>query len=282
MQLWKLTVNDLADDEQILMNRALKNAIKSTLRQFNVAIARYDELQIMAERSRVFGRLGNDLKLILKIREEDRPMLLDILEESKAQLRQDIFVLSEVAFKRNGFFVEFGATNGIHLSNTYLLEKRFGWTGILAEPANVWRKDLVKNRTSKIETLCVWSGSNEKLKFNETDWAELSTVSEFQSNDSHNASRVGGKSYEVQTISLNDLLSKHGAPREIDYLSVDTEGSEYEILKNLDFGKYQFKVITCEHNYTLMREKILNLLNSHGYRRTFEDVSEFDDWYVRA
>ena len=51
---------------------------------------------------------------------------------SKSQLKQDIFVLLETGFKRNGFFVEFGATNGIDLSNTYLLEKRFGWNGILA------------------------------------------------------------------------------------------------------------------------------------------------------
>ena len=48
---------------------------------------------------------------------------------------QHLFDLSELEFKRNGFFVEFGAANGIDLSNTYLLETEFSWTGILAEPA---------------------------------------------------------------------------------------------------------------------------------------------------
>ena len=55
-----------------------------------------------------------------------------LLQESKSQLRQDFIALSELDFKMNGYFVEFEATNGIDLSNTYLLEKCFGWTCILA------------------------------------------------------------------------------------------------------------------------------------------------------
>ena len=57
---------------------------------------------------------------------------------SYAQIQQDLFILCELNFKRNGFFVEFGATDGIKLSNTYLLEKEFGWTGVLVEPARCY------------------------------------------------------------------------------------------------------------------------------------------------
>ncbi|NKB76872.1 MAG: hypothetical protein GKR96_07435 [Gammaproteobacteria bacterium] len=57
---------------------------------------------------------------------------------SKSQLRQGLFALSELSFKQGGFFVEFGATNGVGLSNTHLLETKFGWKGILAEPAKLW------------------------------------------------------------------------------------------------------------------------------------------------
>ena len=63
--------------------------------------------------------------------------LLQCFGESKSQLWQDLFVLSELDFKRKVFFVEFGATNSIDLSNTYLLETDFEWVGILVEPANV-------------------------------------------------------------------------------------------------------------------------------------------------
>ena len=68
-----------------------------------------------------------------------------------------------------------------------------------------------------------------------------------------------GRKYKVPTISLLDLLDIHNAPKFIDYLSIDTEGSEYEILNAFDFNKYKFRVITCEHNFTPMREKIYKL-----------------------
>jgi hypothetical protein len=80
------------------------------------------------------------------------------LKLSKAQLRQDLFVISELGPIENGYFVEFGATNGISLSNTFLLEEHLSWKGILAEPAKVWHAQLKENRTAQIEFDCVrWS-----------------------------------------------------------------------------------------------------------------------------
>ena len=100
--------------------------------------------------------------------------------------------------------------------------------------------------------------------------------------DSHKEARKSGSVYEVETISLNDLLSNFDAPSKIDYLSIDTEGSEFEILKDFHFHKYQFSVITCEHNFTPMREKIYSLLTQNGYVRKYPHLSQFDDWYIKA
>lgn len=206
---------------------------------------------------------------------------IDALElKSRAQLKQDMFVLDELGYKRDGYFVEFGATNGVDLSNTYLLEKEMGWTGILAEPAKVWSEALANNRNCHVTFDCVWSESGKTLEFNEVVAAELSTVDEFSGVDEHASTRANGTRYTVNTISLLDLLEKYGAPKVIDYLSIDTEGSEYEILSAFDFDKYQFKVITCEHNYTPMREKLFDLLSSKGYTRKYTEYSRFDDWYV--
>jgi FkbM family methyltransferase len=207
--------------------------------------------------------------------------LLRLRRKSKAQLRQDMFVISTLKFKKNGFFVEFGATNGVDLSNTYLLAKEFGWTGILAEPASIWHKDLKTNRSeSKIEFRCVWKNSGSTLSFNETEYPELSTIDEFSNNDRHTLKRETGKKYLVETISLNDLLDTHNAPKIIDYLSIDTEGSEFEILSSLDFSKFKFRVITCEHNHSPQRVKIQALLQKNGYRQVLKEVSKFDDWYI--
>lgn len=225
--------------------------------------------------------MRRDLLLLSKQTPELAHQALQVLPNSRSQLRQDIFVLCELGFKRDGFFVEFGATNGVDLSNSYLLETEFNWSGILAEPARSWHADLKSNRTAEIETRCVWRASGERLTFNEVPRnKELSTIDEFSGSDGHAKRRAKGMRYEVETVSLNDLLDAHNAPKVIDYLSIDTEGSEYEILSNLDFGNRQFRVITCEHNYTPEREKINALLTANGYLRKFEDVSHFDDWYV--
>jgi hypothetical protein len=118
------------------------------------------------------------------------------------------------------------------------------------------------------------------LEFNEVNAAELSTISTFSGVDEHAKTRTSGTKYPVTTRSLLDLLKKYDAPKVIDYLSIDTEGSEFEILNAFDFDAYQFRVITCEHNYTPMREKIYDLLTSKGYKRKFPNLSRFDDWYV--
>ena len=221
--------------------------------------------------------------------DSDSADLLDLMlssfgceEKSKSQLKQDIFVLLETGFKQNGFFVEFGATNGVDLSNTYLLEKSFGWNGILAEPAKMWHSDLMTNRSATIELDCVWSISGKKLLFNMVEEGEFSTIADFSKSDLHADKRKTGSYYEVNTISLIDLLNKHNAPNKIDYLSIDTEGSEFEILNSFDFSKYKIDIITCEHNHTINRENIFKLLTEKGYVRKFEGLSKWDDWYLRA
>jgi FkbM family methyltransferase len=218
--------------------------------------------------------------LLTQIENKQRSNFIDNLLLSKSQLRQDLFVLSELEFKKNGYFVDFGATNGCDISNSYLLETKFNWKGILAEPSKRWHSELKKNRKVNINTDCLWSETGKELIFNEVDDGELSTIDEFSSRDQHKNRRLNGKQYKVNTISLKDLLIKYDAPKLIDYLSIDTEGSEFEILKNFDFDNFKFRVITCEHNYNDNREKIYKLLTDNGYIRKFVNISKFEDWYV--
>ena len=221
-------------------------------------------------------------KLLKLISPDCRSSVIDNFDFSKSQLCQDLFVLSELGFKKNGFFVEFGATDGITLSNTFLLETKFNWQGILAEPAKIWQDQLKKNRNAIIETDCVWKSTGDTLSFNETKKSDLSTINYFSKLDIHKKNRSNGNIYNVKTISLEDMLKKFKAPFFIDYLSIDTEGSEYQILENFNFDKYKFKVITCEHNYSQDRKKIFNLLTNHGYQRKFTELSKWDDWYILA
>lgn len=202
------------------------------------------------------------------------------LTSSNGQLFQDIWALYETGFKRDGYFVEFGACDGIDCSNTYLLEKAYGWTGILAEPARSWINALVENRSCHISRKCVYKSSGEKLMFNEV--GVLSTIDSYSGSDVHAQHRIAGTRNEVEAISLNDLLAEHGAPTDIDFMSIDTEGSELDILSTLNFEKYRVKLISVEHNYTIQRDEIFKFLTWKGYVRKFPKLSHFDDWYVLA
>jgi FkbM family methyltransferase len=223
--------------------------------------------------------IRNNLDFSKEIYHLDPYRAYSLINFSKSQIRQDIAALAISEFKQKGFFVEFGATNGIELSNTYLLEKSYNWTGILAEPAAKWHNDLESTRNCYIEKKCVWSETGRKLKFVEVDYGELSTLKDFSDNDLHSKLRKKSTEYAVETISMNDLLEKYDAPEIIDYFSIDTEGSEYDILEKINYDKYKFNFITVEHNYTKSRDKIYKLLRSKGYKRVFEEYSYWDDWY---
>ena len=77
----------------------------------------------------------------------------------------------------------------------------------------------------------------------------------------HSSRRIVNLNYEVNILSLNDLLSLNDAPTEIDLISIDTEGSEIEILEQFDFQKYAVSIIIVEHNYdNKQKNKLKKLL----------------------
>ena len=207
--------------------------------------------------------------------------VLTNMSKSKAQLQQDLFVSY---FYPNpdpmNFFVEFGATNGISLSNTYFLESELNWNGILAEPGRTWHETLTQNRKCKIDFDCVFSNTGEVVEFSEVIHPELSTISSFQGKDSHSEFRKKKVTYPVTTVTLQELLIRNNSPKAITYLSIDTEGSEFEILENFPFKNWNISIISVEHNYTANTEKLEDLLTKNGFTRVLTEVSLFDSWYL--
>jgi FkbM family methyltransferase len=112
-----------------------------------------------------------------------------------------------------------------------VLEKEFGWTGILCEPNRTFAPQLLANRPAcAVDNRCVWSMTGETIAFTETtDCGELSTATQFAQSDSYDRTKAPIE-YQVETVSLDDLLVQYKAPAQIDYLSIDTEGSELPIL----------------------------------------------------
>ena len=200
------------------------------------------------------------------------------MEHSYSQLGQDIKVADYYNNKHEGFFVEIGAYDGIALSNTYALERYLGWNGICVEPLSSRYADLIKNRTARCCNLAVYNQSDLTLVFDiEGNAGMLSGISSHI--DCHKAIvNQNKKTITMKTISLNHLLERYNAPNFIEYLSLDTEGSEYEILKTLDFNKWKFGIIDVEHNYVEPRRTMIKtLLLRNGY--AYIGPNEFDDSY---
>ena len=197
---------------------------------------------------------------------------------SHSQIFQDLWVLYELGRPEEGYFVEFGVANGTTMSNSFMMERRLGWTGIISEPNPGFHKRIGEARVCHFTPKAVYKETGLTLTFS---CAERPMFSRLESPGASMAHEIDvSDSFDVETISLNDLLDAYDAPDVIDYVSIDTEGTELEILESFDFSKRLVRAFTVEHNHTDMREKIFDLMTAQGYERRFELLSRFDDWYI--
>jgi FkbM family methyltransferase len=186
----------------------------------------------------------------------------------------------------NGFFVELGANDGINHSNTYFFEKYREWRGILIEPIPQKYLECVKNRSNRNKIFCNACVSFKyKKKFVEMIYSDLMTTSVKLENDiknPNNHAKKGEKflkekehifSFGSISKTLNEILLKAKAPKKIDFLSLDVEGAEIEVLKGVNHKRYRFKLICVEsrsfnklNNYLIKNNYLFHeKLSTHDY-----------------
>jgi FkbM family methyltransferase len=183
----------------------------------------------------------------------------------RGQMRQDAYMNEEFAKNtRNGIFVDVGAFDGAIMSNSYFFETQLDWAGICIEAHPAHFAKLKQNRNCT----CVHGAAfDKKTKIR----LRVSTVNKMLSgiDGAHNTEhRMRGKIsfLDIDTVVLKDLFVEHGI-KTVDYLSVDTEGSELEVLKGIDFTKTHVNVINFEHNFDKPHyEKIKTFLVNRGFR----------------
>ena len=186
----------------------------------------------------------------------------------KSQFGQDKYV-NEHFFKnkRDGIFVEIGAFDGVSLSNTYFFEKELGWQGICVEPIPEKFNLLQKNRSCICIQGCI-SNFDGKALFAEVPGNEvLSGLSvKYDPRHIHRIQSEGGKFkyYEIDCFTPKTIFEKFNISH-IDFLSIDTEGGEFDILSSINLKEIDVDVITIEVNYSDDR-RIYNYLTSHGYQ----------------
>lgn len=195
-----------------------------------------------------------------------------------SQLGADDWVLSVYGQEQPGFFVDVGCGDGKHLSNTYKLETGYGWRGICIDPL---AKNFEDRPRSVVEEKVVYSTAGRFLEFVVATPPEYSGLLDHldRHRDRVLASEQGRR--VLETTTLLSILQDYGAPAFIHYLSLDTEGSEYEVLRTFDFSSYRFGLITVQHNYEeSKRWGIQHLLHQHGYRLV--KSVRWEDWYAHA
>ena len=155
----------------------------------------------------------------------------------------------------NGFFIECGASDGVDQSNTWYFEKTLNWSGILIEPLNKQFRELKKNRSKKNNffnlALCSPEAENNLIIEN-NDLISKSII------DSSKTEKFNFKSVNSQT--LTKVLDKISAPSLIDFFSLDVESFEDQVIKGINFDKYNFKYFLIE---TKNNEVISFLINKN-------------------
>ena len=192
-----------------------------------------------------------------------------------SQLGQDRDVLQ---IYNKGYYVEVGASDGIELSNTYALELK-GWKGICVEPIPARYEKLVKNRNAICVNKAVYHTSDVEVVFSISNTYDLLSGIKDYLTAYKDKVLSNHTDITVETKTLNDILNDASAPLFIEYLSLDTEGTELEILKSVDLKKYTFGIIDVEHNFQEpIRSQIREYLESYGYALYY--TNKWDDRYI--
>ena len=151
--------------------------------------------------------------------------------------------------KKKGFFVEIGAFDGIEGSNCLYFENNYAWNGIALEPSKTQFSKLKKNRKCSVLNLAI-SSSEKEVEFYDVHegLAQMSGINDinYSSKDiveKDIKSKI--KKYKLKTTTFDKIVPLDEV---IDYLSIDIEGGEMEVLKSIDFKKYTIKVISVENN----------------------------------
>lgn len=186
-----------------------------------------------------------------------------------SQAGQDRWVIRDVFdYKTGGFFVDIGAFDGINLSNTYRLEKSLGWSGLCIEAEPDTFEQLKRNRRCACVNACVGpdgcevefvAGRGPDSGIVVTDYPRI----------------TGSTVLRMATLPIERILDDAGAPATIDYLTLDVEGMEQEVMSSFPFHKRRFMCATIERPSQVLRET----LEKEGYLMVAE-LPGLDAFYI--
>jgi FkbM family methyltransferase len=205
-----------------------------------------------------------------------RDMLLLPESEHCSQLNQDIFALLMNRF-RPGYFIEVGANDGFELSNTLYLEQHFGWTGVLVEANPRYLDSLSRRERSIVVNKAISDQAGEAEFVDGGVYGGLST----KLDGTHTRRTEGAGRIRVQCITIDDFFGLVNPPEVIDFLSIDVEGADLQILRGFVSSGRRIRCGCVEMNYRRDDiEAATGLLERSGYRVVWRDQTLQDLYFV--
>ena len=191
-----------------------------------------------------------------------------------SQFNQDMYLENQV-FKgfKNGVYVDVGAHDGITINNTLYFEKHNNWTGINIEPIKTVFDTLIINRPNSINLNCaVYNIDGETDFYKNTGYTEmLSGIKDTfyyrhleRLNNENIQMGSTTETIRVTTRRLESIFDENGI-RHVNYLSIDVEGAEFEVIKSINFDKVFIDVIGFEDNYADTSSPIVEYLQNKNY-----------------
>jgi FkbM family methyltransferase len=220
------------------------------------------------------------------VRSETRDFLafiafaLPLANISYSQLAQDCWVHYMMPSKKRGVFVEIGAGDGVYLSNTKYLEEAHSWSGILCEPNPDHHASIEENRSAILCKDAIVGRGGGTASFFITANPYLSRLEGEFAADLHDAlgNRRDAKKIDVQTTAFDTMCENYGLSF-IDFVSIDTEGSELEVLNGISFEKWRIPLLCVEHNHTSSASSIYKHMVSLGYKTWLSNFTQTDYFF---
>jgi Methyltransferase FkbM domain len=176
--------------------------------------------------------------------------------DSFSQVYQDKAVLSLLNQKHGGYFVDLAANHAHGLSNSYLLEEYYNWSGLCIEPNSIYWESL-STRKCQVVASAVGGKSFGSVEFRVDNGPLGGIVNEkFDNKPANETTKI-----LKQMVPLESIFKTFRVPRQIDYLSFDVEGAEEYIFADFPFNDYFFNILTIERP----NDSLKSILFSNNY-----------------
>jgi FkbM family methyltransferase len=166
---------------------------------------------------------------------------------SYAQNFEDVMLARVFSGRTDGFYVDVGAGDPVTLSVTKWFYD-LGWSGINIEPNRSLFKKLSAGRSRDVNLECGVGASRKNAHFMEMPIPELSSF-DSRVQTSAREQKTFGTTRTVPVVPLTEILDQYAGERHIDFLKIDVEGWEREVLCGLDLEKYRPTVMLIESTW---------------------------------